>query len=142
MNPVQKTKITIQATIDASIDNVWKCWTNPEDITQWNFASPEWHVPAATNDLKVGGRFSYRMEARDGSFGFDFSGVYDKIDPKKYIEYTLDDGRMVAITFRKDKWKVKLIETFEAETENSVDLQQAGWQAILDNFKKHAEDEI
>lgn len=139
MDPTGKTKITVEASIKAPIDKVWQCWTEPRHITQWNFASSEWHSPTAKNDLKVNGKFVYRMESRDGSFGFDFSGVFDRIDLKKHIEYTLDDTRKVEIFFSQEGDHIIVKETFEAESENSVDLQRTGWQAILDNFKEYVE---
>jgi len=131
--------ISIKAIIDSPIEKVWKNWTLPEDIVKWNYASDDWHSPHAENDLRVGGAFNYRMEARDGSFGFDFTGVYDKISENEVIEYTIDDGRKVRINFIPFENKTEVIETFEAENINSIDLQRDGWQAILDNFKKHVE---
>jgi uncharacterized protein YndB with AHSA1/START domain len=121
------------------MDLVWKLWTTPEDIVKWNYASDDWHTPMAVNDLRKGGRFSYRMEARDGSSGFDFEGVYDNVILKEKIEYTLADGRKVKITFSGHNGKTRLVETFDAEELNTVELQHDGWQAILDNFKRYAE---
>jgi uncharacterized protein YndB with AHSA1/START domain len=135
----EKTIITIAATINAPVEKVWECWTQPAHITQWNNASEDWHTPAASNDLKVGGRFTSRMEAKDGSMGFDFGGVYDAIRTNEYIEYTIDDGRKVKVSFSSVENGIKVSESFEAETENSVELQKGGWQAILDSFKKYTE---
>lgn len=136
---MQKTVITIEATINAPVEKVWKYWNEPEHITQWCAASPDWHAPSAKNDLRAGGEFSTRMEAKDGSFGFDFGGVYDVVKVNDYIEYTLGDGRKVEIHFTPDGSSTKVLESFDAEAQNPVDMQQAGWQAILDNFKKYAE---
>ena len=132
-------KITVETTIQAPVEKVWKYWTQPEHIINWSFASDDWHTPAAENDLREGGKFSSTMAAKDGSMSFDFGGVYTKVDEHKVIEYTLDDGRTVAITFSAEGGVTKIVETFEAETENAVEFQQAGWQAILNNFKKYTE---
>ena len=134
-----KTAIMVQTKINAPIKLVWKCWTMPEDIIKWNNASDDWHTPRAENDLQEGGHFNYRMEARDGSMGFDFSGVYDKIKIIELIEYTIGDGRKVKIVFSPLGNNTEIIETFEAESINPIDLQRGGWQAILDNFKKFVE---
>ena len=132
-------KITVETTIQAPVEKVWKYWTQPEHIINWSFASDDWHTPAAENDLREGGKFSSTMAAKDGSMSFDFGGVYTKVDEHKVIEYTLDDGRTVAITFSAEGDATKIVETFEAETQNAVEFQQAGWQAILNNFKKYTE---
>jgi uncharacterized protein YndB with AHSA1/START domain len=121
---------------------VWKLWTTPEDIIHWNNASDDWHTPKASNDLKAGGTFLYRMEAKDGSFGFDFGGVYDKIKLKESIEYTLGDERKVEINFTSTGSETKVVEIFEAESQNSLELQRNGWQSILNNFKKYAESRL
>ena len=134
-----KSNITVEAVINAPVEVVWHYWTEPEHITQWNYASDEWHSPKAENDLTVGGKFVYRMEAKDQSFGFDFSGCYDAVEPNKQINYTMDDGRKAEISFINQDDATKMIETFEAETENPIELQKGGWQAILDNFKKYVE---
>jgi len=133
------TKITVATTIQAPVEKVWKYWTQPEHIINWSFASEDWHTPAAENDLREGGKFSSTMAAKDGSMSFDFGGVYTKVDEYKVIEYTLGDERTVTITFSGDGNTTKVVETFEAEGQNSVEMQQAGWQAILDNFKKYTE---
>ena len=133
------TTVTIEANIAASIEKVWKCWTEPEHITKWNFASDDWCAPRAVNDLRAGGAFSFRMEAKDGSFGFDFAGVYDEVTPHQKIVYTIGDGRKVSIDFSQQGNSCRVIETFEAESMNPVEMQREGWQAILNNFKKHVE---
>jgi uncharacterized protein YndB with AHSA1/START domain len=134
-----KTNITVAATVNAPVEKVWEHWSNPEHITQWCHASPQWHAPRAENDLHEGGRFSTRMEAKDGSFGFDFGGVYDVVKTNELITYTLDDKRKVSIVFKSDGNTTKVTETFEAENENPIEMQKGGWQAILDNFKKYVE---
>lgn len=131
--------ITVETIIHSTLDKAWQCWTDPAHITQWCFASDDWHAPAATNDLRSGGSFTTRMEARDGSFGFDFGGVYDVVIPLEKISYTMDDGRRVQIDFLPEADYVRVTERFDAETENSPEMQQAGWQAILDNYRKHVE---
>ncbi len=133
------TKVTVETTIDAPIVTVWECWTEPDCIMQWNAASDDWHTPSSTNDLREGGKFTARMEAKDGSVGFDFGGTYTKVIDHRQIDYTMDDGRTVSITFDEHDGHTHITETFDAETENSVEMQQAGWQSILDNFKEHVE---
>lgn len=139
MENKEKTKITVQTVINAPIGKVWKAWTNPEDIRRWNNASEDWHTTRVENDLKAGGKFLSRMEAKDGSDGFDFEGVYDVIIENERIEYTLGDERKVEITFTDRGDTTEIIETFEAESEYSHEMQQGGWQAILDNFRKYTE---
>lgn len=139
MKPQSKTVITVENTINATVEKVWQYWTKPEYIIQWNNASDDWHTPRAENDLRVGGKFVSRMEAKDGSFGFDFGGVYNAVTTNEYIEYTLGDGRKVKINFTAGEDKTNVKESFEAETQNSVEMQRGGWQAILDNFKKYVE---
>lgn len=134
-----KTKITIKAIVNALVGKVWEHWTLPKHITQWNTASADWHCPSATNDLQVGGRFSSRMEAKDGSFGFDFGGVYDEVEKNKLIVYTMDDSRKVRTEFSEADGKTAVKTIFEAEEENSIDMQRDGWQAILNNFKRYVE---
>src|ERR1700741_3622240 len=136
METKEKTVITIENTVDAPVEKVWEYWTTPEHITQWNNASDDWHSPRAENDLRPGGKFTSRMEAKDGSFGFDFGGVYDAITNNENIEYTMGDGRKVKIIFTADGNKTKVAESFEAESVHPTEMQQGGWQAILDNFKK------
>ena len=139
MNTNKKTEITVSVIVNAPLQKVWQFWTLPEHIKQWNFASDDWHTPKAENDLQVGGKFLSRMEAKDGSFGFDFLGVYDEIKENELITYTMGDGRKAKIIFINEGNATKVIETFEAENENSIELQQGGWQAILNNFKKYSE---
>lgn len=132
-------QITVETTVHAPVEKVWEYWTEPQHITKWSFASEDWHAPIAENDLSVGGKFLTRMEAKDGSFGFDFGGVYDEIRTNEFISYTLGDGRKVAITFISQENDTKVIETFDAETANPIEMQKAGWQSFLDNFKKYSE---
>jgi uncharacterized protein YndB with AHSA1/START domain len=132
--------ITVQSVIQAPIERVWECWTEPVHITKWNQASEDWHTPRATNDLREGEKFTARMEAKDGSMGFDFGGTYTKVIPQKHIAYTMDgDGRTVTVDFEERGDSVYITETFDAENENPIDMQRDGWQAILNNFKKYAE---
>ena len=131
--------ITVQTNIQVPIEKAWEFWSGPEHITQWNFATEEWHCPKAENDLKPGGRFVWRMEAKDGSMGFDYSGTYVKVIPNELIEKKLDDDRMVRINFKSQDNSTLITETFEAENQNPIELQRNGWQAILDNFKRYAE---
>ncbi|MFT8348798.1 SRPBCC family protein [Clostridium saccharoperbutylacetonicum] len=135
-----KEKITIKATVDVNVKKVWEYWTEPECIKRWNTASEDWHTTIAENDLRVGGKFLSRMEAKDGSFGFDFGGIYDEVILHKLISYTLGDERKVRIIFEENGNKTEITEIFEAESENSVELQKNGWQSILDNFKKYSEE--
>jgi uncharacterized protein YndB with AHSA1/START domain len=135
----EKTAITVETLVNAPVEKVWKSWNTPEDIIQWNSAHPEWHTPRATNDLRVGGEFTSRMEAKDGSMGFDFGGVYDEVETHKTIAYTMSDGRKVRITFAPEGNATRVVETFDAEDQNPHEMQRAGWQAIMDNFKKHTE---
>ncbi|MCR8642914.1 SRPBCC family protein [Paenibacillus sp. N1-5-1-14] len=131
--------ITIETTVQAPVEKVWAYWNEPQHITKWNTASEEWHTTKAENDLRVGGNFSSRMEAKDGSFGFDFGGVYDEVNVNELIAYTMGDGRKVKITFTSEGDTTKIVEVFDAEASNPVEMQQAGWQAILNNFKKYSE---
>lgn len=139
MKPNNLKPITVQTTIQADIDKVWNSWTKPEHIINWNFANEEWCCPKAKNDLKTNGKFTYRMEAKDGSMGFDFTGNYEKVIEKELITYKIEDGRLVKIEFSKKENEVIISETFDAEGTNSDEQQRAGWQAILDNFKKYVE---
>jgi uncharacterized protein YndB with AHSA1/START domain len=134
-----KTVITVETIVNAGIEKVWAYWTQPEHITQWNNASDDWHTPSAENDLREGGSFTTRMEAKDGSMGFDFYGVYDAVKTNECISYTLGDNRKVKIIFTCIGNTTKVVESFEAEDVNAVELQQGGWQAILNNFKKYTE---
>ena len=131
-------KITVETKVKAPISEVWRAYTTAEDIVKWNAASDDWHTTKATVDLREGGAFSSRMEAKDGSFGFDFAGTYTKIVPQELIEYAFGD-RVAAVEFAQSTDAVSVRVTFDPETENSVEMQRGGWQAILDNFRKHVE---
>ncbi len=131
--------ITVETRVKAPVQKVWQIWTQPDHIMQWNSASEDWHTPSAENDLRTGGKFSARMEAKDKSMGFDFGGVYTNVEEHRLIEYKMDDDRKVKITFSSEGNETKVTETFDAETMNDVEMQRAGWQAILDNFKKYTE---
>jgi uncharacterized protein YndB with AHSA1/START domain len=131
------TAITVESLIAAPIDTVWRAYTTPEDIKKWNAASDDWHTTAATVDLRVGGSFSSRMEAKDGSFGFDFAGTYTKIVTNELIEYSLGDHRAVSVVFKQTPAGVRVSVTFGAEATHTIEQQRAGWQAILDNFAKY-----
>lgn len=139
MGTTTKKSITVEAIINAPVKKVWEFWTDPKHIIHWNQVSHAWHTPKAENDLRVGGKFLSRMEDKDGNSGFDFSGVYDEIKTYNLISYTIDDGRKVKITFNGNKNETKVLETFQAESTNSLELQREGWQAILDNFKHYVE---
>lgn len=130
--------ITVQALVSSPLEKVWEKYTQPEHITQWNFAHESWHCPAASNDMQVGGKYFARMEARDGSFGFDFEAVYLDVQPLKSYSYEFG-GRVCQVEFQEIDGQTEVKVTFDPETENSLELQQNGWQAILDNFKKYAE---
>ena len=130
--------ITVQTIVSAPVEQVWNAYTTPEDIMQWNAASDDWHTPSATVDLREGGVFSSRMEAKDGSMGFDFAGTYTKIETHKLIEYEFG-GRHANVEFNPEQNGVRVSVTFEAEAENPIEMQRDGWQAILDNFKRHVE---
>ena len=134
-----KTRITIEASVKAPVEKVWELWTKPEHITKWNSASDDWHTPRAENDLRVGGKFSSRMEARDGSMGFDFGGVYDDVKTNELISYTIGDGRKVDVNFKTEGDTTKITSTFEAESSNPIEMQRGGWQAILNSFKNYTE---
>ena len=135
----ERAKITVEVDVNVSIDNTWASFTTEDSIIHWNYASDDWCCPWAKNNFKVGGEFSYRMEAKDGSFGFDFGGKYLEIEKKKVIMYELGDSRKVEVQFIQNGNKTKIIEIFDAEEENSLELQKNGWQAILNNFKKYTE---
>ena len=139
MEPAKKKSITVQVVVNAPREVVWERWTTPKDIVHWNNASDDWHTPSAKNDLRAGGQFLYRMESRDGKFGFDFGGVYDHVKQYESIRYTMEDGRKVEILFASMRTGTSIVETFEAESQNPPELQRDGWQAILNNFKKHVE---
>jgi len=139
METQQRTVLTVENTINAPVEKVWNLWSNPGHITKWCSPSDDWHTPSAENDLRTGGKFMSRMEARDGSMGFDFGGVYDEVRNNEYIEYTISDGRKVKINFTPQGNSTKVVESFEAEDMNPIEMQQGGWQAIMDSFKKYAE---
>ncbi len=131
--------LEVKATVKSPIEKVWNFWTDPTHITKWCTATPEWQTPKAENDLRVGGTFMSRMEAKDGSMGFDFKGTYDEVKLYQRIVYTMEDGRKAWIDFQKAGDSVEIVERFHAENTNPVEMQQAGWQAILDSFKKYTE---
>jgi uncharacterized protein YndB with AHSA1/START domain len=132
-------RITVETLVNASLNTGWEAWNNPDDINQWNAASDDWHTTRSTVDLREGGKLSTRMEAKDGSAGFDFEGTYTRVVPQKLVEYRMTDGREVKVQFSEFEDGVRVTETFEAETENELELQRQGWQAILDNFARHVE---
>lgn len=134
-----KNRITVQCTINSDIDKVWESWTKPDHIINWNFASDEWCCPTAENDLKPGGKFMSRMEAKDGSMGFEFGGIYEEVNEKESISYKMQDGRKVDIRFISSGNNVEVVETFDAEGTNADEQQRAGWQSILNNFKNYVE---
>ena len=131
--------ITVQVFVKAPVEKVWKFWTEPEHIVQWAFASDDWEAPAAENDVRVGGKFTTTMAAKDGSAKFDFTGRYTVVIPNEKLEYAIEDGRKVTVEFTAEGDKTKVTESFDAETINSEEQQRAGWQAILENFRKHVE---
>ncbi|MDR7132058.1 uncharacterized protein YndB with AHSA1/START domain [Algoriphagus sp. 4150] len=139
MTTIQKSKITVQTTVNASLEKVWDYFTQPKHIMHWNNASPDWHTPRAENDLQPGGSFTSRMEAKDGSMGFDFGGVYQEVEWHSFYTYIMDDGRTAKASFKKVPDGVEITEAFDAEMTNSVEMQKNGWQAILDNFKTYIE---
>jgi uncharacterized protein YndB with AHSA1/START domain len=132
-------KITVQTVVKADLRQVWRAWNNPEDIKQWNAASAEWHTTRSAVDLREGGKFSARMEAKDGSVGFDFEGTYTRVVPEQLIEFRIGDGREVQIEFSKGAGGILVKETFDAESQRDAEFQRRGWQAILDNFSRHVE---
>jgi uncharacterized protein YndB with AHSA1/START domain len=135
----EQTKITVEATVNAPVEKVWQAWNNPADIMKWNTPDPSWHTPRSENDLRLNGKFKNRMEAKDGSFGFDFEGTYDKVDLHKEIAYTMPDGRTATTLFADKEGKTTLTTTFDPETENAPEFQKQGWQAILNSFVKYVE---
>jgi uncharacterized protein YndB with AHSA1/START domain len=130
-------EIKISTWVEAPVERVWKCWVTPEDIIGWNSASPDWHSPRAENDLRPGGTFNYRMEAVDGSFGFDFNGIFTEVTPPTKLSYVLADGRKVEVVFEPEAGGTRVTEVFEAESTNPVEMQEAGWKAILENFEAY-----
>lgn len=140
MNAV--TRITVEATVNAPVEKVWKMWNTPGDIIRWNTPDPSWHTPSSENDLREGGKFKKRMEAKDGSFGFDFEGTYDKVVPMKEISYTMPDGRTATTLFSEHNDTTHIATAFDAENQNDPEFQKLGWQAILDNFVNYAESNL
>ncbi|MFN5370703.1 MAG: SRPBCC domain-containing protein [Bacteroidia bacterium] len=132
-------KIKVEVVVNASLEEAWRRFTQPEHIVNWNAASADWHCPAARNELKAGGTFSYRMEARDGSMGFDFSGKFIAVEPLKHLSILLDDKRSLEVWFEAQADGVRITEEFEAEQENEPELQRMGWQAILDAYARYCE---
>jgi uncharacterized protein YndB with AHSA1/START domain len=137
-------KITVETTVRAPLEAVWRAWTTPDDIVHWNAASNDWHTTAAAVDLRVGGAFSSRMEAKDGSMGFDFEGTYTEVEPMRRIAYAMADGRTCVVEFQEEPGGasgrvVRVREVFDAESSNPIELQRQGWQAILDNFARYVE---
>lgn len=133
------TMITVDVTVNKPVEYVWQCFTQPEHVVKWNFASDDWHCPFAENTLTPGGMFKYTMAAKDGTVSFDFEGVFDQIEINKHLSYILGDKRVVSIDFIEMNGTTQVVESFEAEGSNSVEMQRSGWQAILENFKKHVE---
>ena len=131
--------ITVSTVVAVPRQKAWVLFTEPEHVTQWNSASPDWHTPRAENDLRVGGKFVSRMEARDASAGFDFEGTYTEVVPEERYAYTMADGRKAVVTFADDAGGTRVTETFDPENENPIEMQRDGWQAILESFKRYAE---
>ena len=140
MTDAKRTVITVETTVNAPIGKVWKYWTEPKHIMNWNNASPDWHTPAAENDLRIDGTFKSTMAAKDGSMSFDFGGKYTDVKTNEKIEYTLGDDRKVKVSFSDEGKGIKIVESFEAEGTNPIEMQKGGWQAIIDNFKKYTEE--
>lgn len=139
MEPTDKTEVTVQTTINAPVEKVWKLWSEPQHIMGWCNASDDWHAPYADNDLRAGGNFKTTMAAKDGSMQFDFGGTYSNVKEHELIEYALGDGRKVKIEFSGNGDQTTITETFDTEKTHPVEMQRDGWQAILDNFKKYTE---
>lgn len=135
----EKKKIEVSASTNVGLEQVWDAWNNPADIVKWNAADPSWHCPKSENDLRTGGSFNNRMEAKDGSFGFDFMGTYTEVSPKSTISYVLGDGREVSTTFAESEGQTQITTVFDAETVNDPEMQRAGWQSILNNFITYVE---
>lgn len=139
MTTSEKTKITVQVLVKSTMQKAWDSWNNPKHIIKWCFASPDWHCPKSENDLQPGGNFASRMEAKDGSFGFDFGGVYQDVKKHELISYIMEDTRKVSIEFSETGEGILIKETFEAESENPIEMQREGWQAIMNNYKSYTE---
>ncbi len=142
METASKAAITVETITNVPIAKAWEVFTDPKHVTQWCQASDDWHAPYADNDLRVGGQFKTTMAAKDGSFSFDFGGTYSRVDEHKAIEYTMGDGRKVQVYFTDLGNATKVVETFDPEDTNPVEMQRGGWQAILDNYKKYAEGQL
>lgn len=136
---MSETAITVETLVSAPRLKVWDSWTSPEDIVRWNFASDDWYCPKAVNDVQQGGKFSFIMSSRDGKMSFDFNGIYDEVVQGEMLSYTIADGRKVKVRFEEMDGQTRVSETFEPEHTNPFEMQRAGWQSILDNFKKHTE---
>jgi len=136
---MEKTKITVETTVNAPVEKVWEAWTKPEHVTRWCQASDDWHAPYAENDVRKDGKFKTTMAAKDGSVSFDFEGVYTTVKPNQLIEYVMSDGRKVKVVFLQEGSRTKVTETFEAENTHPIEVQRGGWQSVLDNFKKYTE---
>jgi uncharacterized protein YndB with AHSA1/START domain len=136
---INQEKVTIEVDVNAPMEKVWQYFNDPNHVVMWNNASEDWHTPKAENNVVTGGTFNYRMEARDGSSGFDFNGVYDEVVPNQLIRYTMEGGRKVEVVFSEKEGGVHIVETFDSETENPIEKQREGWQSILNNFKKYVE---
>lgn len=141
MEQQERVQITVETTVSVKPTQAWEYWTEPKHITKWNQASEDWHTPWAETDLRVGGKFSSRMESKDGKYGFDFGGIYDTVESPHLLASTLGDGRTVRVVFDPVAEGTKVTETFEAESENSMELQRQGWQAILDSFRNYIENQ-
>lgn len=139
MEAKARTALTVQVTVNVPVAKAWTYFNEPQHIMNWAFASPDWHAPASTNDLRTGGSFSTTMAAKDGSYSFDFAGIYDAVEEYKLIEYTMGDGRRVKVVFEDKGNETHITETFDAEDTNALEMQQAGWQAILNNYKQYTE---
>ena len=140
METANTNTITVAATVNAPIAKVWEYWNGPEHITKWCQASPDWHAPFAENDARTGGKFKTTMAAKDGSFSFDFGGTYSEVTDHQLIAYSMDDGRQVKVVFEDKGDSTKVTETFDPESQNPIEMQRGGWQAILDSFKKYTEE--
>lgn len=136
---MKNNRIQVQTTVAAPASKAWQTFTRPEHITGWNFASDDWQCPGAENDLRPGGRYSARMEAKDGSFGFDFTAVYDEVEEGRRLSYTMEDGRRATTTFEPAGEGTTVTTTFDPEGTNDPEMQRAGWQAILDNYRRYTE---
>ena len=139
METLNKTSLTVETTVNAPIEKVWNYWAEPQHITKWCQASDDWHAPFAENDLQTNGKFKTTMAAKDGSFSFDFGGVYSKVEKHKLIEYEMGDGRKVRVECKDLGNSTHITETFDPEDTNPLEMQRGGWQAILDNFRKYTE---